>query len=97
MPFFMFIAFDKKIGGAAVRAATRPLHVAYTKSNGKVKFGGPFVGTDETMIGSFSIIEAADYEEAAAYVKNDPYNQAGLFERQELHPWKLTINTFEKV
>jgi uncharacterized protein YciI len=97
MPYFMFIAFDKKIGGAAVRAETRPRHVEYTKSNGKVKFGGPFVGTDESMIGSFSIIEAADYEEAAAYVRNDPYNQAGLFERQELHPWKLTINSLEKV
>ena len=97
MPFFMFIAFDKKIGGAAVRAATRPRHVEYTKSNGKVQFGGPFTGPDDTMIGSFSIIEAADYEEAAAYVRNDPYNQAGLFERQELHPWKLTINSFEKV
>lgn len=97
MPYFMFIAFDKKTGGAAVRAATRPLHVAYTKANGKVKFGGPFVGTDDSMIGSFSIIEAADYDEAQAYVKNDPYNQADLFERQELHPWKLTINALEKV
>lgn len=97
MPFFMFIAFDKKIGGAAVRAATRPRHVEYTKSNGKVKFGGPFVSPTDDMIGSFSIIEAADYEAAAAYVRNDPYNQAGLFERQELHPWKLTINTLETV
>jgi uncharacterized protein len=97
MPYFMFIAFDKKIGGAAVRAATRPLHVAYTKQNGKVKFGGPFVGPADDMIGSFSIIEAADYGEAQAYVKNDPYNQAGLFERQELHPWKLSINALEKV
>jgi uncharacterized protein len=49
------------------------------------------------MIGSFSIIEADDYEAAQAYVKNDPYSQAGLFERQELHPWKLSINSFEKV
>ena len=58
MPYFMFIAFDKKIGGAAVRAATRPDHVAYTKANGKVKFGGPFVSPDDAMIGSFSILDA---------------------------------------
>ena len=97
MPLFMFIAFDKKIGGAAVRAATRPLHVAYTKAGGKVKFGGPFVSPDDAMIGSFSILEAETYEAAQAYVKNDPYVLAGLFERQELHPWKLTINTLDKV
>jgi hypothetical protein len=93
----MFIAFDKKAGGAALRAVTRPHHVEYTKAKGKVKFGGPFTGTDDSMIGSFSILEAADYDEAQAYVKNDPYVLAGLFERQELHPWKLTINALEKV
>jgi uncharacterized protein YciI len=80
-----------------VRAATRPLHVAYTQTNGKVKFGGPFTGPEGEMIGSFSIIEAKDYDEAQAYVKSDPYNQAGLFERQELHSWKLSINSLDKV
>jgi hypothetical protein len=95
--FFMFIAFDRKIGGPAIRAATRPMHVEYTKANGKVRLGGPFVGPNDDMIGSFSIIEAKDYDEAAAYTKNDPYALAGLFERTELHLWKLTINTFDKL
>ncbi len=94
---FMFIGFDRKAGGAATRAATRPKHVEYTKTNGKVKFGGPFVGPNDDMIGSFSIIEAKDYDEAMAYTHNDPYAKAGLFERTELHPWKLTINTFDKI
>ena len=94
---FMFIAFDRKIGGASIRAATRPKHVEYTKTNGKVKFGGPFVGPNDDMIGSFSIIEAKDYDEAAAYTKNDPYAVAGLFERTELHLWKLSINTLDKI
>ena len=94
---FMFIAFDRKNGGPAIRAATRPRHVEYTKANGKVKFGGPFVGPNDDMIGSFSIIEAKDYEEAAAYTQNDPYMKAGLFERSELHLWRLSINTFDKV
>jgi uncharacterized protein YciI len=94
---FLFFAFDKKQGGGAIRAATRPRHVEYTKSNGRVRFGGPFVGPNDEMIGSFSIIEAKDLAEAQAYVKNDPYIQAGLFERHELHPWKVTINSFEKM
>jgi uncharacterized protein YciI len=93
----MFIAFDRKDGGAAIRAVTRPRHVEYTKVNGKVKFGGPFVGLNDDMIGSFSIIEAKDYAEAVAYTQNDPYAKAGLFERTELHLWRLTINTFDKV
>lgn len=94
---FMFFGFDKQDGGSAIRAATRPSHVAYTKSKGMVKFGGPFVGPHDEMIGSFSIIEAGDLAEATAYVQNDPYVQAALFDRYELHPWKLTINTFDKV
>ncbi len=94
---FLFFAFDKKIGGSAIRSATRPHHVEYTKANGRVKFGGPFVGPKDEMIGSFSIIEAAEFAEAEAYVKNDPYLHAGLFERWELHPWKLTINSFDKM
>ena len=94
---FLFFAFDKTDGGAAIRAATRPRHVEYTKTNGRVKFGGPFVGPEEKMIRSFSIIEAKDFAEAKTYVANDPYILAGLFERHELHPWKLTINSFEKM
>jgi uncharacterized protein YciI len=94
---FMFIGFDRKSGGSGIRAATRPKHVEYTKTNGKVKFGGPFVGPNDDMIGSFSIIEATDYDEAAAYTKNDPYAVAGLFERTELHLWKLSINSFDKL
>ena len=94
---FMFFAFDKKQGGREIRAATRPLHVEYTKTKGRVKFGGPFTGPNDEMIGNFSIIEAADFAEAESYVRNDPYMHAGLFERYELHPWKLTINTFDKM
>ena len=94
---FMLIAFDRKNGGGAIRAAARPRHVEYTKTNGKVKFGGPFVGPNDDMIGSFSIIEAKDYDEAAAYAQNDPYAKAGLFERTELHLWRLSINSFDKV
>jgi uncharacterized protein len=97
MPLFLFYAFDKKECGAAIRATTRPRHVEYTKTNGKVKFGGPFVGPNDEMIGSFSIIEARDLDDAKAYVANDPYMHAGLFERHEVHPWKLTINSFEKI
>ena len=94
---YMFIAFDRKNGGAAIRAATRPKHVEYTKTNDKVKFGGPFVGPNDDMIGSFSIIEAKDHDEAADYTLNDPYAKADLFERSELHPWRLSINSFDKV
>lgn len=92
---FMFIAFDRQGVGAAIRAEVRPRHVAYTKTNGMVKFGGPFVGPNSEMIGSFSIIEAKDYDEALAYTKRDPYAEANLFERTELHPWVLSINKLD--
>jgi uncharacterized protein YciI len=94
---FMFIAFDRKDGGAAIRAKVRPRHVEYTKSNGMVKFGGPFVGPKGEMVGSFSIVEAADYDEALAYTQSDPYAEAKLFERTELHPWVLSINKLEQM
>lgn len=94
---FMFIAFDRKDGGSAIRAKVRPRHVDYTKSRGMVKFGGPFVGPDGGMVGSFSIIEAQSYDEALAYTKADPYAEANLFERTELHPWVLSINKLDPV
>jgi uncharacterized protein len=97
MALFIFIGFDRRKDGEAIRAATRPAHLEYTQKHGQVKFGGPVVGNKGEMIGSISIVEAENYDAALKYVQNDPYNHADLFERQELHPWQPRINTFEKM
>ncbi|MDQ0465487.1 uncharacterized protein YciI [Caulobacter ginsengisoli] len=94
MPLFVISWTDRADGGADIRAAARPDHLAYVAANpGVVKLGGPFLDDDETMVGSLMIIEAADLEAAADFHANDPYRLAGLFERSQIRPWRVTIGS----
>jgi uncharacterized protein YciI len=92
MPLFVISWTDREDGGADIRAATRPDHLAYVAANpGVVKLGGPYLDDEEKMTGSLMIIEAADLEAAAEFHANDPYRLAGLFERSQIRPWRVTI------
>ena len=73
-----------------LRLATRAEHLEYIAASGAmVKTAGPLVKDDgETMIGSLFILEAKDRAEAERWVRNDPYNKAGLFAHIELHAFK---------
>jgi hypothetical protein len=76
-----------------VRLATRVAHLDYiAASAGMVKSGGPLLKDDgETMIGSLLIVEAKDRAEAERWIRNDPYNKAGLFTRVELNAFKWSF------
>jgi uncharacterized protein len=89
---FAFIGFDKK-DGAPVRSAKVGAHVEYLRQSGAVKFAGPFLGDAGGMTGSLIIIEVPGRAEAEAWVQNEPFVAAGLFERAELHPWHLFMNS----
>ena len=58
-----------------------------------LKLGGPFLDEAGEMAGSLLIIEAADLAAAEAFAEGDPYNAAGLYERREVRPWKLTAGS----
>jgi len=88
---FAVIAFDKA-EGHAIRAATRAAHLSYLEGAGeRLKLAGPLRDTEEKPIGSLIVIEAASETAARLFAENDPYAQAGLFERVEIHPFAALL------
>ena len=73
-----------------LRASVRPAHLEY-KSGFDVRMGGPFHNEAGDMIGSCIVVQLDDLAAAEAFVENDPYNQAGLFERTRVVPFTPAI------
>jgi uncharacterized protein YciI len=94
MSLYVIICIDKP-DSLDTRMATREAHLAYAKANdyAHIRVGGPFLSENGIMNGSLLIVEAEDDAKADAFVKNDPYGKAGLFERVEVRPWKATVGT----
>lgn len=90
MPLFV-ISWADKPGALDLRLATRDAHFAYMAANpGVLQLGGPFLDAAGNMAGSLMVIEAESLAAAEAFADADPYNQAGLYERREVRPWKAT-------
>lgn len=90
----LFIAHcTDKADHLQVRLETRPDHLEFLKAKGEaLKVGGPTIGADgETPDGSVLIFEDADLEAAKAWVAQDPYAAAGLFDSVTVQPWKHVI------
>jgi hypothetical protein len=91
MALFVLTCMDRP-GSLALRMATREAHFAYARSlPGVVRLGGPFLSDTGEMIGSLMIIEARDIAAARRFNAEDPYTRAGLFERVEVAPWRVTF------
>ncbi len=77
---------DKQDGNEAIRAATRPAHFAYLEEHKDILvLGGAMLADDDsTRIGSVLIINVPSREEAERFSANEPFRQAGLFERVEI-------------
>lgn len=91
MALFVLTCIDKP-DALALRMATREAHLAYLATRpGVVRLGGPFLDEAGAMAGSMLIIEAPDLDAAKAFLALDPYLKAGLFERTEVKPWRVTV------
>jgi uncharacterized protein len=87
---FAALCFDKP-GRVDLRLSTRAAHLAFLdKYAAQVKLGGPFLDGDKP-VGSLLILDCADEAAAKALLAEDPYAQAGLFERVELKAWKRVV------
>ena len=84
------IAKDKQ-GHLEVRKRNRDDHLAYLRSTGVVTQAGPFLDDQGQMCGSMLILDVVDMEAARAWVADDPYTHAGLFETVELIVWNKVI------
>jgi len=91
MPLFVLTCVDRP-GGLALRMSTREAHFAYARSlPGVVRLGGPLLDDKGEMIGSLIVIEAPDIAAARRFNAEDPYTRAGLFERVDVAPWRVTF------
>ena len=92
MPLFLVNARDKA-NSSDLRKATRQAHLDWAgEFRDKMSLGGPVLSDDgETMIGSTFVIEFDTLDEAKAWVAEDPYTKAGLFERTEIVPFKWLL------
>ncbi|WP_309604930.1 YciI family protein [Phenylobacterium sp.] len=91
MPLFVLTCLDRP-NSLALRMATRDAHLAYAGARrDALKLGGPLLDEAGDMTGSLMILEAADLAAAEAFSAADPYRRAGLFERVEIKPFRVTL------
>ena len=94
MALYVLTCIDKP-DSLALRMATREAHLAYVRGFlDRLPAAGPFLDANDNMAGSMLIFEAESLAEAEAFSANDPYRQAGLFERVEIRPFRLTLGKF---
>ncbi len=87
---FVALCYDKP-GHVDLRLSTRPAHLAFLERHAaSVKLGGPFIEA-EKPVGSMLILDCADEAAAHALLAEDPYAQAGLFDRVELRAWRRVV------
>lgn len=85
---FAIHALDKT-DSTALRAATRPAHLAYLDGfMSQMILAGPLLNEAGQAVGSLIILEAADQAAAEAVAAADPYAQAGLFESVAIRPYR---------
>ena len=62
------------------RMQNREDHLKYVAETNVVKYAGPLLSEEDTMIGSLIVIEVNNKGEAEEWSENDPYKKAGLFD-----------------
>jgi len=84
------ISFLDKPDSLPLRLANRDEHLAYMAASGMVRLGGPYLDDDGNPKGSLVIVEAESEEAVRAFMKDEPYNKAGLIPEFEVRAWRFT-------
>ena len=91
MALFVLICHDRP-GALEVRMATREAHLAYVRGHTlPIKIAGPILDANDAMAGSILVFDADNQAQVEAFADQDPYALAGLFERREILPWKISL------
>jgi hypothetical protein len=82
-----------KPNGLELRKANRDAHVAHLRRHiDNIVVAGPLLSDDgATMIGSLIVIDFADKAQLDAFLTDDPYAKAGLFQSVAVRPWKKVL------
>lgn len=88
---FVVYCLDKP-NSTEIRLANRDAHLAYSRANlDRIVIGGPMLSDDgAAMVGSMLVFNFETRAEVEAYLAEDPYTKAGLFE-------SVTIRRYKKV
>jgi uncharacterized protein len=90
---FALICIDKP-NALETRMGAREAHLAYVRGKlDQLKLGGPFLDENGDMAGSLMVVEAQDRAAVEAFSRDDPYTQAGLWERVEIRPFRVTLGS----
>ena len=82
------------IGGDALGANGMACRAAVQVGD-RIKAAGPWLDGGDKPAGSLLIVEMGDRAELDAWLKQDPYAKAGLFDSVEAVPFKWVINAPE--
>jgi uncharacterized protein YciI len=78
--------------GRAIRAATRPAHLAHLEAHqDRLLLVGPVLDAEGLPCGSLLVVEATDQAAAEAFAAADPYARAGLFESVTVQPFRTVF------
>ena len=87
---YCLVCIDRE-NSIETRMQNREDHLKYVAETNVVKFAGPFLSEEDTMIGSLIVIDVNNKEAAELWSKNDPYKKADLFRRTEIFKFKHLI------
>ena len=87
---YCLICIDRE-NSIETRMLNREAHLNYVRETNVVKFAGPFLSEEDTMIGSLIVIDVDSKEAAESWSKNDPYRKADLFQKTEIFKFKHLI------
>jgi hypothetical protein len=91
LPLYAIIARNRP-DVAALRAETRPAHLAHVEALGeRLERAGPLLDEAGEPAGSLVIAEFADLAAARAFARDDPYARVGMFEEQAVHGWMRVL------
>jgi uncharacterized protein YciI len=83
---FAFFLKDRP-GVAQLRTEIRPIHKEYlAKMADQIAFAGPLTADDGVqMIGSLLVMDFPNRAAALAWIENEPFTKAGVYEVPEVH------------
>lgn len=88
-----FIHNPDKVNHFEVRKANRPKHLEFLKKNrNNIVYAGPTLSEDgEISTGSVLIVDFPDRAAAEAFVVEDPYSKADLFESTSIQRFMQVV------
>ncbi len=86
--YFAIVCWDRP-GVGELREQTRHRHLQYLKEHaGKIHLGGPFENAEGGIVGTLFIINVANLEQARAFIDDEPFHNAGVFESVRVRRWR---------